>query len=194
MTSERGRGAMGPQIATNAWRDAMEAMIGGYTTQWRQMTELLGGLWGMPAPDGEQAREGIARITQALREVTEAQTAVASESLRMPFWLTGGASPTDLQAAYFRLFEAQRELFRVYLDLAVGWQRAQAGATQRAAETAQRVVDTQVQTARRVANDAREVQQATVDAARTTTAAAQETAARAAEQTRQAVEESAEQA
>lgn len=194
MTTETRRMAADATRMTNAWQDGMQAIMGGYGDQWRRLTELGTGFYGLRWLDGDQVRETLQRLGEGTREVVAAQTAVNAEWLRAPLWLTGAASPVDLQARYFRLFDAQRELFRIYLDAALGWQRAMTGATEQAVETAREAADVQVQTARRVANDAREVQQVTVDAARNTTQAVRETTQRAVEQTRETAERVVEEA
>ena len=194
MTTETRRTAADTALFTRAWQDGVEAMFSGYGEQWRRLVELGGGAYGPRWFDGEQVRETLNRFAEGTREVTNAQIAVAGEWLRTPLWLTGAASPADLQARYFRLFEAYRELARVYIDSALGFQRALTGATERATETAREIVDSQVQTARRVANDARQAQDATVDAARTTAETARATTERVVEQTRETTARVVEQA
>jgi len=166
-----------------AWQDGMMALVDGYSEQLRRFTELTMGFVGVGTQDGGELQRVVGRITDATRELTDAQGAVAREWLRAPFWLTDTSAPLDLQAAYVRLFEANRELATAYLEAALGWQRAVTAGTERAAGTVQEAVDAQVQTARRLANDAREAQQATVDATRSTVSAARETTNRAVTQT-----------
>ena len=125
----------------------------------------------------------MGRVNEATRALGDAQAAVAGEWLRAPFWLSGAASPIDLQASYVRLLEASRDLTNAYLEAALGWQRALTAGGERAAETVRGAVDAQTQTARRVANDVREAQQATVDATRSTVSAARETTNRTVTQT-----------
>ena len=194
MTTETRRTAADTALFTRAWQDGVEAVFSGYGEQWRRFVELSGGAHGARWFDGEQVRETVTRFTQGTREVTNAQIAVAGELMRAPLWLTGAASPADLQARYFRLFEAYRELARVYIDSTLGFQRAFTGATERATETAREIVDSQVQTARRVANDARVAQDAAVDATRTTAEAARATTERAVEQARETTTRVVEQA
>ena len=191
-----GNRGVAPEAArvTRAWQDGAQTLFASYGEQMRRMSELsstfLAPRWlGRP-----EVRETIERIAQGTRDVANAQVAVAGEWLRAPFWLTGGASPVDLQAGYARLFEAQRELVRTYLDAALGWQRAVTGAAERATEIAQQAVDSQTLTARAVANTARETQQATVDATRRATETVTETASRAVREAGEAAQEAAERA
>ena len=158
-----------------AWQDGVAALIAGYGEQMRRFTELAMGVAGMGPWDGGELQRVMGRIADATRELTDAQSAVAREWLRAPFWLTDTSGPLDLQAAYVHLFEANRELAAAYLDAALGWQRTVTTQTERAAGTVQEAVDAQVQTARRLANDAREAQQATLDATRSTVSAVRET-------------------
>lgn len=177
--------------AGRAWQDGLQALMGGYGEQVRRFAELSQSMWNPRNLDQDQVRETWQRIGESMREVANAQVAVAGEWLRAPFWMTGSASPADLQARYFRLFEANRELATAYLDAVLSWQRQMTGATERVVETAREAVDAQTQTARRVANDVREAQQTGVEAARhaatTTRDAVTRTANQAAEQTREVV-------
>jgi hypothetical protein len=186
MTRERRKATASVETMQHAWQDSMEAMVTGYGEQWRQMADLARGFWGMESLDRDQAQQSVRRVLEGVGAVTTAQMMVAGEWLRAPFWLTGTASPTDLQSRYARLFEAQRELFRISLDAALGWQRALTDATARTTETAQEIVDTQTQTASRVVSDALELQQAAVETARATSAEGQQLAARATETVREA--------
>lgn len=207
--TELGRAANGLQNdATRigrAWQDGMQALLGSYGDGLRRLSETGASLWNPRPGQGDQMREFITRLGEGTRELTSAQVAVAGEWLRAPFWFTGAASPSDLQARYFRLFEANRNLARLYLDAALGWQRSLSGAAEQATERALEAVDAQTHTAQRLANDAREAQQATVEMARetasktrdiSTQAASQvrETANRAVNEAREVVEETAERA
>ena len=158
-----------------AWQDGLAALVDGYSEQLRRFAALATGGMGMGLQDDGAWPRVVGRITDATRQLTDAQSAVAREWLRAPFWLTDTAAPLDLQAAYVRLFEASRELTAAYVEAALGWQRALTASSERAAETLQEAVDVQTQTARRLANDAREAQQATVDATRSTVSAVRET-------------------
>jgi hypothetical protein len=194
MTRERRKATASVETMQHAWQDSMEAMVTGYGEQWRQMANLARGFWGMGSLDRDRGQESVRRVFEGFGAVTSAQTAVAGEWLRAPFWLTGTASPTDLQSRYARLFEAQRELLRISLDAALCWQRALTDASARTTETAQEIVDTQSQTASRVVSDALEVQQAAVETARATSAEGQERAARATEAVREATPDTDERA
>ena len=167
----------------HAWQDAVAALFDTYGEQLRRFSELGAsytgvGLW----DDGELSRL-VGRVNEATRTLGDDQAAVLGEWLRAPFWLSGAASPIDLQASYVRLLEASRDLTNAYLEAALGWQRALTAGGERAAETVRGAVDAQTQTARRVANDVREAQQATVDATRSTVSAARETTNRTVTQT-----------
>jgi hypothetical protein len=177
-----------------AWQEGAQTLFAGYGEQTRWLTELSA-IWLRPLQlDGPEARETMERIARGTREVANAQVAVAGEWLRAPFWLTGAASPLDLQARYAALFDAQRELASAYLDAALGWQRAFTGRAERATEVAREAVDAQARTAKAVANDVREAQQATVNATRATAERAVEAATETARRTREAVEEAVERA
>lgn len=179
---------------TRAWQDGMQAMLSGYGEQWRRLAELTANPWNLTGIDRDRVRENVRRIAEGTREVAGAQAAVAGEWLRAPFWLAGAGSPSDLQARYFQLFEARRELVRAYLDAALDFQRAFTGAAERVTETVRENVDTQVQTARRVANDARDAQQGAVTAVRTTAESARRTTDRVVEQAQEVAKETAERA
>ena len=189
-------GVMSQDVArlTRAWQDGLAALFGGYGDQLRQLTEISTSFFRPGMLDGDELQQIVGRITEATRELTNAQAAVAQEWLRAPFWLTGTASPADLQASYVRLFEASRDLVSAYLEAALNWQRALTAGTERATETVREAVDAQTATARRLANDAREAQQATIDATRSTVSAAQEVTNRAVSQVREAAEEAQQQA
>lgn len=176
--------------AGRAWRDAMDALTGGWADQYRRLTEVTASMWsagagaGAGRTDSGKASEFARRLAENARDVTGAQIGVTTEWLRAPLWAAGVGSPADLQARYFRLFDAYRTFYRTWIDAALEWQRGWSGATEQAAETAREVVDMQVQTARRVANDARTVQQAAVDTTQTVTETAREATARVVDQAR----------
>jgi hypothetical protein len=204
MTTETRRGNAAPLIG-HAWQEGAQTLFAGYGEQMRRFAEIGTTLYRPDWINQPEVRETVERIAQSTREVAGAQVAVAGEWLRAPLWLTGAASPIDLQSRYVRLFDAQRELVRAYLDAALGWQRLMSGATERAVETTRDAVDAQTRTAKAVVNDAREAQQATIDATRNVTnnvvEAATETARRAQEaatetarRTREVVEDAAQQA
>ena len=174
----------GARIA-RAWQDGVAALFDGYGEQLRWFTELGTGYVGAGLWDGGELSRLAGRIGEATYALGEAHAAVAAEWLRAPLWLSGAASPIDLQASYVRLLEASRELTSAHLEAALGWQRALSAGGERAAETVREAVDAQTQTARRIANDAREVQQATVDATRSTVSAVRETTNRALNQAQQ---------
>lgn len=179
--------------ATRAWQDGTRALFEGYTDTWRRWSELGSTLWQSRGSERTVAMgEMIQKIAVQTREVATAQAAIAGEWLRAPMWLTGAASPADLQARYAHLFEAQRALVGSYLDAAMNWQRTLTGMTERVTETAREVTNDTAATARRVANDAREVQQATVDATRQTAATAADTASRAVREAQETVKETTE--
>ena len=194
MTTEtRGQAADATRI-TRAWQEGAQTLFAGYGDQWRRMTEI-GTVWFRPQwLQQPEVRETVERITQGTRQVANAQVAIAGEWLRAPFWLTGAASPADLQTRYVELFDAQRELARAYLDAALGWQRAITGTVERATDVAREAVDSQARTAKAVVNDAREAQQATVDATRATAQRAADAAVETARRTREAAEDAAERA
>jgi hypothetical protein len=194
MTTETRRETADVTRIGQAWQEGAQALFAGYGEQARWLTELST-IWLRPLQlDEPEARETIGRIAQRTREVANAQVAVAGEWLRAPFWLTGAASPLDLQARYTALFDAQRELASAYLDAALGWQRAFTGRAERATEVAREAVDAQARTAKVVANDVREAQQATVNATRATAERTVEAVAETARRTLEAAEEAAERA
>ena len=166
-----------------AWQDGVSALFEGYGEQLRRFSELGMGYVGVGAWDGGELSRLVGQISEATRALSEAQAAVAADWLRAPFWLTGAASPIDLQASYVRLLEASRDLTSAYLEAMLGWQRALSAGGERAADTVREAVDAQTQTARRLANDAREAQQAAVDATRSTMSAVRETTNRTVTQT-----------
>ena len=166
-----------------AWQDGVSALFEGYGEQLRRFSELGMGYVGVGAWDGGELSRLVGQISEATRALSEAQAAVAADWLRAPFWLTGAASPIDLQASYVRLLEASRDLMSAYLEAMLGWQRALSAGGERAADTVREAVDAQTQTARRLANDAREAQQAAVDATRSTMSAVRETTNRTVTQT-----------
>lgn len=178
--------------AARAMQDGTRALFEGYSEGLRRWSEFSASMWQPRTADRTTLRETIEKIASSTREVATAQVAVAGEWLRAPYWLTGGASPSDLQARYAQLFQAQRELVGVYLDAAVNWQRTLTGMTERVTETVREVADTNAQTARRVANDAREVQQATVDATRSTANSVAETATRVVREAQETAKDAAE--
>jgi hypothetical protein len=194
MTTETRREAPDATRITRAWQEGAQTLFSGYGEQWRRMTEL-GSAWFQPLRlDRSEVRETVERIAQSTRDVANAQVAVAGEWLRAPFWLTGAASPVDLQTRYVELFDAQRELVRAYLDAALGWQRALAGRAERAADVTREAVDAQTRTAKAVANDVREAQQASVDATRATVQRVADSAVETARRTREVAEEAVERA
>lgn len=158
-----------------AWQDGIAAMVEGYGDQLRRFRDLGAGYFDPGTQDSDELRQALGRIAEATSTLTEAQTGVATEWLRAPFWLTGAASPIDLQASCVRLLEASREVAIAYLEAALAWQRSVTAGSERAAETVREAIDAQTQAARRLANDAREVQQAAVDATRSTASATRET-------------------
>lgn len=192
MTTGIREGQGGTARAAQAWQQGAQTLLSGYSEQVRRMAEfgtvLLQPRWLGRA----DARETAERIATGTREVASAQVAVAGEWLRAPLWWSGAASPADLQARYARLFDAQRELARAYLDAAFGWQRAVAGAAEQATEVARESVNAQARTAKAVANDVREAQQETVDATRAGVSAVQEAAGSAVRQAREVAQEAAE--
>lgn len=194
MTTDTRRATADLRTAGQAWQDSIQAMVSGYGDYLRRMSQIPAGFYGGRWFDQEETRKTLQRIADGTRELTAAQVGVASEWLRAPFWFTGAASPRDLQARYFRLFEAQRDLVQIYLDAFLGFQRALTGATEQAVETTREAVDVQVQTARRVANDAATATEATADAARRTATAGRQAAERVVEQAREAAEQAEEQA
>ncbi len=181
MTTETQQGSATGRI-TPAWQAGAQALATGYSDQFRRLAELSAAFWQPRWLDRSEVREAVERITAGTRELAGAQAAVAGEWLRAPLWLTGAASPVDLQARYVRLFEAQRELVQAYIDAALGWQRVMTGAAEQVADVAREATDAQKRTARRVANDAREAQPATADTTRNAAETVRETAGRAAEQ------------
>jgi len=158
-----------------AWQDGVAALFDGYGEQLRRFGELGAGWAGAGMWNGGDLSRMVGRISEATRALGDAHAAVTAEWLRAPLWLTGAASPIDLQASYVSLLEANRELTSAYLEAMLGWQRAFTPGSERAADTVRDAGAAQTQTARRLANDAREVQQATVDATRSTVSAVRET-------------------
>src|SRR5215203_1975052 len=114
--SETNRAGATTNRVAQAWQDGARTIVGGYSEQLRRMAEMSNALWQPRWLDREQVREAVEAISRGTREVANAQVAVAGEWLRAPLWLSGAASPIDLQTRYARLFEAQRELARTYLD------------------------------------------------------------------------------
>lgn len=186
---EQGRRQIQQDIGrvARAWQDGAQAMFAGYGDQMRRLMEMNTAFTQPRWLDRDEMRETAQRFTQTTREVTTAQVAVFGEWLRAPLWFTGQASPADLQARYTRLFEAQRELVRTYLDAALGAQRVMAGVTERAAEVARKAVDAQTETAQKVASDVRQAQEATIDATRQTANGVRQATEQAAENTRRVV-------
>lgn len=182
-----------PTRVTRLWQDGAQALFAGYTDSMRRFSEVGAAFW-QPRLNRPELREMIEKITEGTRELTSAQVAVAGEWLRAPLWLTGGASPVDLQARYARLFEAQRGLVRAYLDAALSWQRAMTAQTERVTEVAREAVDAQTNAARQVANDLREVQETAVENTRAAARTVRDTANRAVTQAREVAEEAAERA
>jgi hypothetical protein len=185
---------------TRAWQDSAQALAEGYGEQFRRFAEFSAACWQPGRLDRTELSGAVARIAAGLRELAGAQATVAGEWLRAPLWLSGAASPDDLQAGFVRLFEAQRGLVEAYTAAALGWQRAMTGAAEQVTGVARAAADAQVPTARREADDSREAQQATVDAARDAAEAVRETAGRPVQQARavadharEATEEAAEQ-
>jgi hypothetical protein len=185
------------QRTTYAWQDGLLAMVGISETQVRQIGELNATLFGsFGLFDPEQLRASFRTIAEGTREVATTQMAVAGELLRAPLWLTGIASPWDLQHRYARLLEAHRALAGAYFESITGWQRRVAGAaeqtTEQVASTLRSTVDTQIDGAERVSRDVTTAQAASVDAARTTvetvSAAAEHTTARVRETASRAAE------
>lgn len=190
MADQTGRVAQDAVRATRAWQDSAQTLGNGYGEQWRRFADQAINGGAFPWLQQGQIPQPLRRIIDETAEVTRAQFAVAGEWMRAPFWLSGAASPSDLQASYVRLFEAQRKLFRAYVEETVGWQQSLFSAGQRTAEQVEQAVDAQTRTAERIARDARATQQASVDAARATARAGQQ----AAEQTVNAAAEAAQQA
>ena len=176
------RQAPAPERITRAWQDTAQALAEGYGECFRRLTELSAAYWQPGWLDRTEVSAAVERIAAGMRELAGAQTAVAGECLRVPLWLSGTATPNDLQACFVRLFEAQRELVEAYTAAALGWQRAMTGAAEQVTDAAREAADAQIRTARRVANDARDAQQATVDAARDAAETMRGTAGRAVEQ------------
>lgn len=196
--TETNRAGAAASRATEAWQEGARTLLSGYGDGFRRLSEMNAAFWQPRLLDREKIRESLERIGQGTREVANAQVAVAGEWLRAPLWLSGAASPADLQARYTQLFDAQRELVRTYLDAALGWQRTVTSAAEQTAEkvteTARAAVDAQARTAKAVANDAREAQQATVEATRESATAVRETATAAVEQAREVAREASERA
>lgn len=192
MTTETRRTETDAARVTHAWQEGTQTLFSGYNEQLRRMAEFGTILFQPRWLDQSEVRETVERIAQGTRDVASAQVAVAGEWLRAPLWLSGAASPADLQAQYARLFDAHRELVRAYLDAALGWQRAVSGATEQATEVARESVNAQVRTAKAVANNVREAQQGTVAATRDTAEAVRETTDNAVRQAREVAKEAAE--
>ena len=194
MTTETRRPTPDAARITRAWQEGAQTLAAGYGEQLRRWAELGTTFFQPNWLQRGETREIVERIAQGTREVTNAQIAIAGEWLRAPLWLTGAASPIDLQARYVRLFEAQRELVNTYLDAALGWQRGITSVTEQVTEAARDTVDVQTRTARAVVNDAREAQQATVDATRNAAEAVRETTNNVVRQASEAAQEAAERA
>jgi hypothetical protein len=195
---------------TTAWQDGFQTLLAGYRAQFHRFSALNSGLFaGFPWVDPERARASFDSIVDGTRDVAAAQVAVANELLRVPFWLTGTASPAHLQQRYVHLLEAQQALFLTYADSITGWQRTVASAAgdtvERTAATLHDAIDSQTEVAAQVTRDVTRAQSASVDVARTTadtvrataertTVQAQETVGRAVEQAQEVVEDAADQA
>jgi hypothetical protein len=193
-----------------AWQDSFQTLLAGYRAQFSRFGALSSGLVaGFPWFDPERARASFDSIVDGTRDVAAAQVAVADELLRVPFWLTGTATPANLQQSYDHLLAAQRALFLTYVDSITGWQRtvaAAAGETvERTAATLDDAIDSQAEVAARVTRDVTRAQSAAVDVARTTaetvrataertTVQAQETVGRALDQAHEVVEDAADEA
>src|SRR5215211_8870534 len=92
-----------------AWQDSFQTMLAGYRAQFNRFGALNSGLVaGLPWFDPERARASFDSIVDGTRDVAAAQMAVADELLRVPFWLTGTATPAHLQQRYVHLLAAQR--------------------------------------------------------------------------------------
>ena len=180
------RSAWAPGAALRGWQDTARALTEGYGDNWRRTADLFASNMRRGAHT-DSMRQSFERVTASGGDLLRARAAVNGEWLRAPFWITGAASPSDLQTRYVQLFEARRAFVRTLLDSAVGWQQAMTSVTEEAVETARESLDAGVQTARRVANDQRQVQQAAVDAARTVVETTRQIGETVAEQTREAV-------
>ncbi len=156
MTTETRRQAPAGTDALRAWQEGITALLSGYN---RQASQVSAGIWGMRIDPGE-VRTSVRRIADETREVTNAQVAVASEWMRLPFWLTGTASPSGLQSSYGRLFQAYNRLFTAYVEAA----RPLRETAERTAETATTVIEDQVKTGREVARDVAKAQTASASA------------------------------
>jgi hypothetical protein len=190
-----------------AWQDSFQTMLAGYRAQFSRFGALNSGLFaGIPGFDPERARASFDSIVDGTRDVAAAQVAVAGELLRVPFWLTGMATPANLQQRYVHLLATQRALFLTYVDSITGWQRTVASAAgetvERTAATLHDAIDSQTEVAARVTRDVTRAQSASVDAARTTaetvrataertTVQAQATVGRALDQVHEVVEDAA---
>lgn len=181
------RSAWVPGAALRGWQDTARALTEGYQENWRRSADLFASNMRRGAQT-DNLRQSVARVTESGGALLRARAAVNGEWLRAPFWITGAASPSDLQTRYFQLFEARRAFVQTLLDSALGWQQAMTVATEEAVETAREGLDASVQTARRVANDQRQVQQAAVDATRTAVETTRQITETVVEQTREAVE------
>ncbi len=178
MTTESRQKAPAATQAFQAWQDGISSMLSGYN---RQASQLSTGMWGMRI-DPTTVRESFSRIAAESREVAGAQVAVASEFLRIPFYLTGTASPAGLQKSYGRLFEAYNRLFSAYMTAAAPLRET----VERTVNTAAKVADTQVKTAREITEDVATAQKASskaaIDATTTLTSQAVRASANAVDQ------------
>jgi hypothetical protein len=196
--TETNRAGAAANRATLAWQEGTRTLLSGYGEGLRRLSELNATFWQPRLLDREQVRETLERIGRDTRNVAGAQVAVAGEWLRAPLWLSGAASPADLQARYVQLFDAQRTLVRSYLDAALGWQQAMTAAATDTAEqvagTAHEAVNAQTRTAEADASGVREAQQATVEAAHDGATAVRDAASASVEQAREVARDVAERA
>jgi hypothetical protein len=77
-------------LVATAWYDPFQIMVAA-AVAWRPW-----GAYTQSRVDRPGAAPTFDQIAENCRTVAEAQSAVVGELLRMPFWLTGQASPADL--------------------------------------------------------------------------------------------------
>lgn len=134
MATEKDNSTEGQPRGASGWQDTMQTMLGGQAQSWRRMAEATAGA-GLRWLGSPEARQSASKLATEFRELTVAEWAVASEWLRAPLWISGGASPRDLRQRYARVVEAERDLVRSMLDAAASFQQTASSAIHEASES-----------------------------------------------------------
>lgn len=148
--------------------DLNATMFRGFTEQWEQGLNMWATLWSPTRGDQQRVRNTNDRLGDSLRELASAQQDFLGELLRMPFWMTGASSPSDLQQRFMRVADAQREVWLAQLESLLGWQRSMVGRTERVAEEAREATETAVENVGRATEEVARAQETAVKDARGT--------------------------